>query len=175
MRVTTTVAVAGLALTSGDGSDHQNIHACNLVGDQFNVSFYYPDMSKKIHDAGNFVVPASGIDPRGFRYASIDINPRTIVVTYKSFQRFDDSQFHGYVLTDLNRNDISDVTIDKETTVSNFSASRLKVTGNSVSMNMEGISYALGQHIKLKVHFSCDRALISSLKPKIDQLGVSKS
>ncbi len=58
MRVTTTVAVAGLALTLGDGSDHPNVQACNLVGDKFDVSFYYPDLSKKIHDAGNFVVPA---------------------------------------------------------------------------------------------------------------------
>lgn len=165
VRVAAVTTTIGLALTLIQAPPERTQKACSLSGDKIDVSFYYPDLTKKIYDAGSFVVPSSDIDPRGLRYASIDLADHSITVHYKSSQMFNKGRFHGYVLTDLDRKNISSVTVDSTTTVSGFTASRLSVMNDSVSLNLEGLSYTPGEQIQLDIGFSCERPLISGLPP----------
>ena len=132
-----TAATGMMALASAGGSIEPRAASCSLMGDVINVSFHYPDRDRKIHGAGSFPVPSSDIDPRDLNFVSIDFTAASIIIQYKSTQRFEDSSFDGYVLTVLTYREISRVVVGKNTTVHGFDASRLTVTIGSIEINLE--------------------------------------
>lgn len=163
MRATSATAIAGLALDLLQGPAGPAVRTCNLNGDTVNVSFYYPNLNTKIHDAGDSVVPSFGIDPAGFKYAAVGVTAYSITIDYRAARRFESGEFHGYVFKDLTRGDISKVTLSGTTDVSGLDASRLRFDADSISLNMAGLSYVPGRRVQLDVTLSCGPPLTSAL------------
>ena len=137
----------------GDGS--------NFTGAEIQYQQFFPDSNTPVGDTllanvGNeaeFVTPPSD----AVIGESVDISGNSIL--YKVTDPggvFSNADFNGIVLSDVSDNlpAIANVTIDSSVTTLDVNNSDIQFDENSVSINVAGLAYVIGDTIKLDVEFA---------------------
>jgi len=129
--------------------------ASGLIGDTMSFQYYYPDLSNPYGGSsnGSFVV-GSGVEVSNVAdgVATLDVQNNKIEIDFDSFaSTFNSVSFNGFVLSSSTPGVFGAVTVDAATTDSSFSSSFLSNTGNSLSVNWEGMSFSGGEKIVLDI------------------------
>jgi hypothetical protein len=133
--------IAAAALAAGVVGGHSA--RAGLTGDAVDISAYYPDTtsSSDYSDAGTFVVPAASVElSSGIPNMYVTVSDSQVTITFDSAGTFTEATFDGAIITDQTSSDITGVTVDAATTLSGFNSDLLSYTGDSISINLSGLS-----------------------------------
>lgn len=133
-------------------------NATLLEGKTVNYQYYFPTLADPYEaDNGNKVVGA-GIEVSdvvaGWLDATLDISDTNLLMDFAIGGGITEADFNGWVLTDVfgEIQDFTSVTINAATNMVGFDASRISVTGDSISVNLQGLSYNDDTIVSLDVH-----------------------
>ena len=125
------------------------LDAAVLAGDTVHLVYYFPDLSSPDTDYETVVVPGT-FTTAAFK---LHVNDATLIVDeFVSISHFTPATFNGWVLTDQTSSPINNVTIDASTNFPGFDASRLSSTGNTVTVNLQGLSWHADTRLQLDLN-----------------------
>ncbi|HZZ31755.1 MAG TPA: PEPxxWA-CTERM sorting domain-containing protein [Phenylobacterium sp.] len=136
LRNTLLAAATGLALAASGSA-----HAQSLLGDTVDLTYFFPIIGSTIEDDGTQVVSPQA-SYLSFRTILTTVNANSIVsgTTPQGPTFFGSADFSGVVITDLSHSNIIGVSIDAASNLVGFDLSRVSFTGDSVSLNFEGLA-----------------------------------
>ena len=122
-----------------------------LIGDTVSGKYYFPDSSSLYSDQGSQVVNPNAIFtfPTGAPNVTVNVSDTSILATFDNSGSYTPASFNGYVITDLTQSLISGLTL--VTNVAGMDAGRVSFTGNSVSVNLQGLSMSTDSSILLNL------------------------
>jgi hypothetical protein len=122
--------------------------ATDLTGETFDYQYYYPSLSDAYSNASNGshvvgagVEVANIVDSAG----TLDVTSDQIIVDFTGSSWFNGADFNGFVITGL---PVSSVSVDAAST---FLGAVVTYTGNTISVNFEGLSFDAGQQLVLDI------------------------
>jgi hypothetical protein len=139
---------AGVTLVSlGQGK------AQGLSGDTINATHYFPNTSSPDYVFGNQVVaPTAFFNYAGFQ--TVTVGATSITVEDTASGTWTSGSFNGWIITDLTASRIKGASIGPGTNMPGFNASDLSFTGNSVSLNFQGLSIVNGDEVVIDLTFA---------------------
>lgn len=132
--------------------------AQSFDGATLDYQYYYPDSTSPYNNAdnGSFVVGA-GIEVTNIsdNMGTLDISGTNILVDFTGTSSWNGSSFNGWVLTDETDSlaAILGVTINPSTNMAGFSLSNVSWTGDTISVNWQGLSFDPSTVVSLDVSF----------------------
>jgi hypothetical protein len=129
--------------------------ASGLTGDAFSYQYYYPDLSSAYSGAanGSYVV-GSGVEVSNIvdGAGTLDVTDGQVIVDFTGTSWFNGAGYNGFVITGL---PISSVTVDSSST---FSGAVISFTGNTLSVNFQGLSFNAGETLVLDINSAVPEA-----------------
>ena len=147
------LAAATLALAASSAADAQSFDGATL-----NYQYYFPNSGTPYAaaDNGSFVV-GQGIEVTNVSddRATLDINGSNVFIDFISSSNWGPASFNGWILSDETDNlaAILGVTIDPSTNLGGFSLSNISFTGDSITVNWQGLSFTDTTVVSLNVAF----------------------
>ena len=125
-----------------------------LINDTVNGTYYFPDLGTVFSDQGNKVVNpnASFTFLTGLPNVTVNVSDTSILATFDASGSYTSGTFNGYVITDITQNPlISGLSL--VTNVAGMDAGRVSFTGDSVSVNLQGLTMSADSSILLNLNF----------------------
>ncbi len=149
MNITKKFIAAAAILAASTGA-----MASGMTGDTMNFQYYFPNLQSPYSNAtnGSFVV-GSGVEVSGLAdyTGTLDVQADKIVIDFTGSSYWSPATFNGFLLSSSTAGTFGAVTIDPSTTDSSFTQSMISTTGNTLSVNWQGMSFGSGQEIVLDV------------------------
>jgi hypothetical protein len=112
------------------------------IGDTVNVTYYFPDSASPYQDLGTQVISGAGNTFNFAGYFDVVVTDNQIFAQNFAFtSMWSPASFSGFVVTDLTQNFTSPYTVDVGTTMSGLTNANIMSSGNSVSVNWQGLSF----------------------------------
>ena len=133
-------------------------NAQSFDGATLNYQYYFPNSASPYGGADNGpFVAGAGVEVTNIAdgMGTLDISGSNILVDFSSDSAFNGAAFNGWVLTDETDSltAILGVTINPATNMAGFSLSNLSWTGDSISVNWQGLGFNPGTFVSLDVSF----------------------
>jgi PEP-CTERM motif len=150
MRKSLVSAVALAIAVSGTAN------AQTFDGSTLDYQYYFPDSTSPYSgaDNGSFVVGA-GVEVTNIvdNVGTLDISGTNIFIDFSTDSSFTPGTFNGWILSDQTNSlaDILGVSINGSTNLAGFSMANLSFTGNTISVNWQGLDFDANTVVSLDV------------------------
>jgi hypothetical protein len=142
------LSVTALGLLSAGSAD---VNA-GFLNETIHGQYFFPDTSTLHQDLGNLVVSPTAFFNFNISGVQVTVSDTQIVLNFGGTAFT--AAFNGPLLTVVGAgNPITGVTIDAATNVPGFNSSLVSFTSNSVSENIQGLSFPQGGNVTLDVQF----------------------
>jgi len=151
----TRLRIALIALAAATPSALQ---AQSFDGSTLNYQYYFPNSGTEYPDADNgpFVVgPGIEVTNVSDGRATLDISGSNIFIDFLNASNWGPADFNGWILSDQTDSlaAILGVSIDPSTNLGGFSLSNISFTGDSITVNWQGLSFTESTVVSLNVAF----------------------
>lgn len=136
--------VATTAITFGAGSAFAGI-----IGDNVNVTYYYPSSSSVYQNLGNQVISSAGNTYSFYPYFDLVITDSQFTVNFKNTTRWNPASFNGFVVTDLTKNFSGAYSLDGSSNMAGLTNANLSFGGNTVAVNWQGLAFSQATKVVL--------------------------
>ena len=146
-------ALIALALATPSTVDAQTFDGSTLT-----YQYYFPNSGTPYPDAdnGSFLVgPGLEVTNVSDNRATLDISGSNIFIDFLNSSNWGPAEFNGWILSDQNDSlaAILGVSIDPSTNLGAFSLSNISFTGDSITVNWQGLSFTDSTVVSLNVAF----------------------
>lgn len=146
-------ALGALALATSSAAGAQSFGGSTLT-----YQYYFPNSGTEYPaaDNGSFVVgPGLEVDNVSDDRATLDISGSNIFIDFISTSNWTSASFNGWILSDDTDSLVAilSVSIDPASNLNGFSMSNISFTGNSITVNWQGLNFSDATVLSLNVAF----------------------
>lgn len=137
-------AVTAVAVVGAAGSAE-----AGLAGDSIEAQYFFPNLATTFQGSSTQTAPATFLIDSNVQ--SLSVGDTRITLTFLEFNILGAAAFNGPQITDLTNSDITNALLDSASTLPGFSQSDLSFTGNTIDINLQGLTTPQGDSIVIDV------------------------